>query len=68
MKLFRGSLSYTAASTGVGSGISTVQTANFSAKRAMIAASPGIGPAFTRPFGIHGGVDALAGGELRPDA
>ena len=32
--------------------MSTVQTANFSMNRAITAASPGIGPAFTSPVGL----------------
>jgi hypothetical protein len=52
MTLCRGSRAYTSSGTRSGIGMRTVQTANISMNRAMTAASPGSGPAFTSPSGL----------------
>ena len=49
MKFDRGSASYRAAGTAPGKGIFTSQLANRPTNRAEMVASPGIGPAVTRP-------------------
>ena len=49
MKFDRGSASYRAAGTAPGKGIFTSQLANRPPNRAEMVASPGIGPAVTRP-------------------
>jgi hypothetical protein len=50
MKFCRGSFAYRSAGTSPGIGTRTLATANLSMYRAMTAASPGSGPALTRPF------------------